>query len=86
MNHVPKSAPVEQGSRSLLTFDTQRQVDFKKYLHEQEVLKLKMERRQTRAMIREAELASIPKEQSELVDEEEEDYIDQEIDDNKFFR
>jgi hypothetical protein len=61
-------------------------VDFKKYLHEQEVLKMKMERRQNRAMMREAEMASRPisKEESDLVDEEEdEDYIDQEIDDIK---
>ncbi len=82
MNHVPKLTPVEQDSRNLV--DSQRQVDFKKYLHEQEVLKLKMERRQTRAMMREAEMASISKEEFDLVDEEEdEDYKDQEIDDNK---
>jgi hypothetical protein len=85
MNHIPKSTPVEQDSSRNLV-DSQRQVDFKKYLHEQEVLKMKMERRQNRAMMREAEMASRPisKEESDLVDEEEdEDYIDQEIDDIK---
>ena len=81
MNHVPKSDSVEHDSN--YSVDVQRQIDFKKYLHDQEVSKAKIERRQARAMIREAELASIPdRKEYELIDEEEdEDYIDEEIED-----
>lgn len=86
INHVPKSTSVAKDSNSSL--DVQRQIDFKKYLHDQEVFKAKMERRQARAMIRDAELASIPnKKEYDLVDEEEdEDYIYEEIEDNKYSR
>jgi hypothetical protein len=84
-NHIPKSLSVPQDSNN---DSVQRQIDFKKYLHDQEVLKAKVERRQARAMIREAELTSIPdRKECYLFDEEEaEDYIDEEIEDNTFSR
>lgn len=86
MNRVPKSGPVQQDSSS--SSDVQRQIDFKKYLHDREVSKAKMERRQARAMIREAELATIPnKKENYFVEEEDDetDYIDEEIEDNKYY-
>lgn len=87
MNHAPKVTLVEHQTTNAYSFDNQRQVDFKKYLRDQEILKARMERRQSRSMVQNLDLASLTRNTDNNFEDdvfEDDDYVEEEINDPEF--
>ncbi|XP_057364635.1 uncharacterized protein LOC130685356 [Daphnia carinata] len=81
INHVPKVTSVKHQATNSYSFDSQRRVDFKKYLRDQEILKARMEKRQLRSMTENIDLASLARNTSNpFIDDvsEEDDYVEDE--------
>ena len=78
MHHIPEPKRIESSNYS---WDPQRKIDFKKYLQDQEIAKAKMERRNSKQMLLNVDMASFTRSKEEDFFEDdmslEEDYFEE---------
>ena len=79
MHHIPEPKRIESSNYS---WDPQRKIDFKKYLQDQEIAKAKMERRNSKQMLLNVDMASFTRSKEEYFFEDEdmsleEDYFEE---------